>query len=144
MIFYVSMPEEVNTHGMIDETIRMGKTVGVPVVVSARGGGKKELAISQITDRKIQLENGPYGISQPKAAEIKPIACGDMDLILVPGVAFDKNGNRLGRGKGYYDRFLKELPKRAFTIGLCFDFQVVEFIPKLPHDIPVKKLLSNA
>ena len=139
VVFYVSMVGEVSTHELIDESIRMGKTVGVPVVIK----GKRDLTISQVTDRTMQLENGPYGINQPKAAEIKPIPCEGIDLVLVPGVAFDKKGNRLGRGKGYYDRFLKGLPKRTLTIGLCFDFQVVEFIPKLPHDIPVQRLLNN-
>ena len=140
VVFYVSMRDEVDTHEMIDESIRIGKRIGVPVVVE----GKKDLAISQITDRTRQLQEGPYGISQPEVKEIKPIPDGDIDLVLVPGLAFDKDGNRLGRGKGYYDRFLKRLPKPSLTIGLCFDFQVVKSVPRLPRDIPVKMLITNA
>jgi 5-formyltetrahydrofolate cyclo-ligase len=149
VVAYVSMADEVDTHRIIDESIRMKKKVGVPVVVGAergaasRGRDKKGLIISQITDRIRQLEIGPYGIDQPKGDDIKPIPFKDMDLVLVPGVAFDKKGNRLGRGKGYYDRFLKKLPKKALTIGLCFDFQLTESTPTLAHDIPVRMLLHN-
>lgn len=143
VVAYVSMSEEVDTHQIIDESIRMGKTVGVPVMVSSGKKGKKDLIISQITDRIRQLEIGPYGINEPKANEIRPIPYENMDVVLVPGVGFDKNGNRLGRGKGYYDRFLKKLPKNALTIGLCFDFQIQESVPTLPHDMPVRMLLSN-
>lgn len=139
VIAYVSQSEEVDTHMLIDESIRMGKIVGVPVVER----GKRELIISQISDRVRQLEIGPYGLSQPKRDEIRPISFGEMELILVPGLAFDERGNRLGRGKGYYDRFLKKLPKAALTVGLCFDFQKMESVPALPHDIPVRKLISS-
>lgn len=140
VVFFVSMEKEVDTHQMIDEGIRMGKIVGVPVVFK----GKKDLVISQITNRIKQLEIGPYGIRQPKAEEIRPISFKDIELVLVPAVAFDRNGNRLGRGKGYYDRFLKKISKHALTIGLCFDFQIVESIPTLAHDIPVQMFISNA
>ncbi|MEI8175396.1 MAG: 5-formyltetrahydrofolate cyclo-ligase [Candidatus Omnitrophota bacterium] len=139
VVFFVSMPEEVDTHRMIDECIAAGKDVGVPVTMK----GKSDLIVSRISDRLTQLEIGPYGVQQPRAAEIRPIPREEMDLVVVPGVAFDRDGNRLGRGKGYYDRFLEALPSCAATVGLCFDFQVLDSIPVLPHDIPVKMLLTN-
>ena len=65
-------------------------------------------------------------------------------MVVVPGVAFDKKNNRLGRGKGYYDRFLKMLPFSTPTIGLAFDFQIVENLPvKEPHDVPVSQVIYN-
>jgi 5-formyltetrahydrofolate cyclo-ligase len=67
----------------------------------------------------------------------------DLDLVIVPGIAFDKKGRRLGRGKGCYDRFLKALPKDTPTIGLAFDFQVLPEIPATAHDVGVKKFISN-
>ncbi len=144
VIFFVSMPEEVNTHYMIDESIEMGKQVGVPVLISAaREKGMKDLIISKINDKTKQLEVGPYGIRQPRPDQIAPIPYEAMDLVIVPGIAFDKYGNRLGRGKGYYDRFLEKLPGAACTTGVCFDFQVLKSIPKASHDIPVKMLLTN-
>jgi 5-formyltetrahydrofolate cyclo-ligase len=106
VIFYVSFGGEVYTHRMIDESMEMGKLVGVPCVIE----GKEDLVLSLITDRARQLERGPLGVKQPRVGEIKPIQYEEMDLVVAPGVAFDKNRNRLGRGKGYYDRFLKKLP----------------------------------
>ena len=144
VVSYVSMGEEADTHQLIDESIRMGKIVGVPVLLPAKGGkGEKKLMISRITDRMKQLEVGPYCISQPKPSDIKPISCAEMDLILVPALAFDRKGRRLGRGKGYYDRFLGNIPESALTVGLCFDFQMMESVPTLPHDIPVRMVISN-
>jgi 5-formyltetrahydrofolate cyclo-ligase len=66
-----------------------------------------------------------------------------LDAVLVPGVAFDKQNFRLGRGGGYYDRFLNNLPKKIHTIGLAFDFQVVDRLPHDHHDIPVHRLIIN-
>ena len=76
--------------------------------------------------------------------DIKPEAFPDeIELIVVPGIAFDRNGNRIGRGQGYYDRFLAGYRHKGVPfIGLAFDFQVVQKIPSLPHDIPVTKLIT--
>lgn len=139
VVFFVSMDEEVYTHQMIDESIQVGKRVGVPIVAK----GKKDLIISQITDRLKQLEIGPYDIYQPRADSAMPIPYDQIDLILVPGLAFDKAGNRLGRGKGYYDRFLGNIPRDTRTIGLCYDFQILKAVPTLANDISVQMLLSN-
>ena len=66
-----------------------------------------------------------------------------IDLVLVPGVAFDRKNNRLGRGAGYYDRFLKDLPTTP-SIGLAFDFQVLDVLPHQPgQDVPVKCVITN-
>ena len=64
-------------------------------------------------------------------------------LVIVPGVAFDIKNGRLGRGKGYYDRFLEKLPPGKTTIGLAFDFQIVKDLPKDSHDIPVSKVITD-
>jgi 5-formyltetrahydrofolate cyclo-ligase len=68
---------------------------------------------------------------------VKEVPLEDIDLIIVPGIAFDKKNVRLGRGHGYYDRFLCALPNKTRTVGLAFDFQVVEHLPQDSHDIPV-------
>ena len=68
----------------------------------------------------------------------------ELDLVVVPGLAFDKRNNRLGRGQGYYDRFLKTLPRGVPTIGLAFDFQIVDTIPqRKEHDVAVDCVLVN-
>ena len=80
---------------------------------------------------------GDFNILEPQNEPYQ----GDYDLIVVPGVAFDKNGNRLGRGRGYYDRFLCQ--HQAVTkIGICFDFQLVDEIPTEPTDIKMDEIIS--
>ena len=138
VMFYVSLKDEVNTVSMIDEAVKMGKKVCVPVILKE----EKKLIAGEIKDREKDLERQHFGIYQPKAGHVREVPLDNIDLVVVPGVAFDKNNVRLGRGHGYYDRFLCGLPKKTKTIGLAFDFQVVERLPKDSHDIPVSKTIA--
>ena len=92
---------------------------------------------------KEDLEYGPYGIQQPKSNRATVIAPEVLDLVVVPGVAFDRSGHRLGRGAGFYDRFLADLPRDIPTVGLAFDFQIVSNLPLQEHDIPLSFVISN-
>ena len=138
VMFYVSLKDEVNTLTMIDEAIKTGKKVCVPVILRE----EKRLIAGEIKDRAMDLEKQHFGIYQPKEAHAKEVPLHNIDLVVVPGIAFDKNNVRLGRGHGYYDRFLSGLPESTKTIGLAFDFQVVERLPKDSHDIPVWKTIT--
>jgi len=138
VMFYVSMDGEVDTTRMIDESLEMGKRVCVPMIVE----DKKTLIAAEIHNRLQDLEKGHYGIYQPKACGVRPVPLDDIDVIIVPGIIFDRNNMRMGRGRGYYDRFLCRLPHHSKTIGLAFDFQVVENLPVDPHDIPVDRIIS--
>ena len=138
VMFYVSLKDEVNTLSMIDEAVKMGKRVCVPVILKE----EMRLMAGEIKDRAKDLERQHFGIYQPKAGHVREVPLDDIDLVVVPGVAFDRNNVRLGRGHGYYDRFLCCLPKHTRTIGLAFDFQVVEHLPKDSHDIPVTKTIT--
>ena len=138
VMFYVSLKDEVNTLSMIDETVKMGKRVCVPVILKE----DKRLIAGEIKDREKDLERRHFGIYQPMAGRVREVPLDDIDLVVVPGIAFDKNNVRLGRGHGYYDRFLCGLPKRTKTIGLAFDFQVVESLPQDSHDVPVSKTIT--
>ena len=138
VMFYVSLKDEVNTLSMIDEAIEMGKRVCVPVILKE----EKRLIAGEIMDREKDLERQHFGIYQPIVGRVREVPLEDIDLVVVPGVAFDKNNVRLGRGHGYYDRFLCGLPKKTRTIGLAFDFQVLEYLPKDSHDIPVWKTIT--
>ena len=139
VMFYVSKEEEVNTHRMIKEALATGKRVAVPYSVSET----RQIIASELKDPKKDLEIGPYGINQPRKDTLREMPLEDIDLVVVPGVAFDEKNNRLGRGKGYYDKFLKELSPGTLTIGLCFDFQIVKDLPKEAHDFPVLKVVTN-
>ena len=87
-----------------------------------------------------ELKKGKFGIPEP----VKPVWAGadELDLILVPGVAFDLSGNRLGRGGGFYDRLLPQCS--AARIGVCFDFQCLEKIPNEPHDCRMALLITES
>lgn len=139
IMFYVSKHYEVDTHEMIDESIAMGKKVVIPITLKE----EKTLKPSELRDREKELIKGRYGIHQPHEKHIRPVPLEEVDLMVVPGLAFDRSGHRLGHGGGYYDRFLEKAPPAIFTVGLAFDFQVVDELPKHATDIPVKKILIS-
>ena len=91
-----------------------------------------------VLGRKTKLKKGLYGIYQPAIERL--INLKDLDLVIVPGVAFDKRGNRLGRGKGYYDCLLNKVPK-APSIGLAFDFQILPTLPATTKDVSVNRAI---
>ncbi len=138
VMFYVSLKDEVDTLIMIDEALKAGKRVAVPVILKE----EKRLIAGEIHNRLEDLESQHFGIYQPRQDRVKEVPLDDIDLIVVPGVAFDRKNIRLGRGHGYYDRFLSGLPKRTKIIGLAFDFQVLEDLPQDPHDVPVSKIIT--
>lgn len=138
VMFYISKDGEVETQDMIIDALKMGKKVVVPVTLVK----EKKIIPSQLKDFKKELGKGPYGIYQPKKEYIRKILPEDIDLAVVPGVAFDRSGNRLGRGGGYFDRFLVQFKRRKIPMfGLAFKFQLLKKLPVLPHDIPITKLI---
>jgi len=139
IMFYLASGFEVETRPMITEALKMGKRVAIPVTDIER----KRIIASEIEDLDKQLCEGPYGIDQPKTEHIREISIGDIDLIVMPGVAFDRKGNRLGRGAGFYDRFLRDASSQTPRIGLAFDIQIVENVPILSHDIALTRLITN-
>lgn len=138
VLFYLSFDGEVDTVRTIKRAIKKGKRIAVPVIQRE----EKEMIPSLVKDLDVELKTGPYGVYHPKKEYIRPIPLESIDLVVVPGLAFDEAGNRLGRGMGYYDRFLSRLSKDVPTIGLAFDFQMVRDFPPLePHDLSVTKVL---
>ena len=138
VMFYVSLQDEVDTFIMIDEALKAGKRIAVPVILKE----EKRLIAGEIHNRLEDLESQHFGICQPRRDRVKEVPLDDIDLVVVPGVAFDRKNIRLGRGHGYYDRFLSGLPKKTKTIGLAFDFQVLEDLPQDPHDVPVSTIIT--
>ena len=131
---YYSLPDEVNTHALIDELVAEGKTVLLPKVT-----GADTMELRRYTGRA-DLKEGAYHILDPVGEPFTDLSA--IDLILVPGLAFDAAGHRLGRGRGYYDRFLhsKNRPY-CVKIGVCFDFQKVDEVPVDAHDIAMDKVV---
>ena len=137
ILFYASMPSEVDTLAMIEKAIFSGKRVALPIVEQKKGKLIPTL-ISSMEDVHI----GTYGITEPHDPG-KAIALKDLDAVIVPGLAFDRLNNRLGRGAGYYDRFLSSLPMTVTTVGLAFDFQLTESLPTEAHDVRLQQVIAG-
>lgn len=132
VLAYWSMDDEVYTHDFVNKWAG-SKTLLLPCVK----GDELEL---RYFDGEERLQPGEgYAIPEPVGALFTD--WGKIDLILVPGVAFDKSGNRLGRGKGYYDKVLKQTG--AYKLGVCFDFQLVERVPVEPHDVKMDRVVAS-
>ena len=128
---YYSLPDEVATHVLIDELVAEGKTVLLPKVLD-----DTTMELRRYTGPQ-DLCEGAYHIMEPVGRPFADLS--QIDVALIPGIAFDAQGHRLGRGKGYYDRFLSLVNTQ--TIGLCFDFQKVVEVPVDAHDVAVDKVV---
>ncbi|MBF0331924.1 MAG: 5-formyltetrahydrofolate cyclo-ligase [Candidatus Omnitrophica bacterium] len=139
ILFYASFKGEVDTFALMQKAMEMNKRVALPLV------RKEATRITAVLIRSLQeLKPGAYGILEPVDHKERRLDPFELDLIVVPGVAFDRHHNRLGRGAGYYDRFLSEVPATTPTIALAYDFQVVETLPGIEgHDRPVTHLLTD-
>ncbi|MBI2885212.1 MAG: 5-formyltetrahydrofolate cyclo-ligase [Candidatus Omnitrophica bacterium] len=133
---YVALPYEVETRRLMTQMLETGKRVVVPLVRGTR------LVLSELRDLDTDLAPGAYGVWEPVRSAVRPVPVKDVDLVLVPGLGFDRRGHRLGHGLGYYDRLLARLPKTTATIGLCFDFQQLDRLPTAPHDHAVQRVLA--
>lgn len=134
---FISFGAEVDTHDFIKTSIINNKKIVVPITVPKT----KQLKLSEVLDFD-KLEIGFYNILTPKKEFIKYVDPSEVDLIIVPGVAFDKSGYRIGYGGGYYDRFLSKLD-HVTKISLAFDMQLVDKIPHEHFDIPVNYIITE-
>lgn len=128
---YLSYNEEVRTMPILQQAQKDGKRVAVPKVV---GDTMRFLWLDDLT----AISGGYRGIPEPIADE--PEADDKTALVLMPGLAFTKTGDRCGYGGGFYDRFLAEEREHP-TLALCYDFQIVDELPKGPYDLPVDVVL---
>lgn len=128
LLAYVAVRNEVGTGTLIRAALAAGKTVAVPVTDRTR----RRLVAARITAYPEGLQPGAFGVPEPRNFE--EIAAAVLDCILIPGVAFDHQGCRLGYGGGYYDRFLSGVGRRAARVGLAYDFQVCPTVHPGPHD----------
>lgn len=128
---YLPYNQEVRTVPMLEQAIRDGKRVAVPKVY---GDEMKFIYLDDLT----QVAKGYAGIPEPVADG--PVAEDPTALVLMPGLAFDKEGNRMGYGGGFYDKFLAREPDHP-TLALCYGFQMVEHLQTEEHDMPVDCVL---
>ncbi len=142
ILFYVSFRNEVETHLLIERSLSLGKKVIVPRVNQE----KKELELYEISSLE-ELTSGSWNIPEPDPKKAKMANLEEIDTVIVPGVVFDENGNRIGYGGGYYDRRLAVIRKikkeKVRFIGLGFDFQVKKEIPQGMSDVKVDSLVTE-
>jgi 5-formyltetrahydrofolate cyclo-ligase len=137
VMVYLSFGSEVRT----DDLIRWCWGERKQIVVPFCRPESRELKACRI-DGFDELETGHYGIRAPKESLLRPVDGGEIEAILVPAVAFDRRGYRIGYGGGYYDRFLPKVP-RAVKIGVAFASQIIEEIPVDSHDLPVDMIVTE-
>ena len=118
---------------LLDELVAKGKTVVLPRVVS-----DTDMELHRYTGQQ-DLQAGAYGILEPTGELFANYD--DIDVAIVPGMAFDAEGHRLGRGKGYYDRFLSRV-NNVYKIGLCFSWQMVDNVPCDDHDVVMDEVIQ--
>lgn len=139
IMIYLDFNNEVKTDNLANILIGSGKKVLVPITLKK----DKLLIPSQIKNLNSDLKIGTYGIREPKDECKRVASIESIDILIVPAVAFDINKYRLGYGGGFYDRFVKKLRKDTTTIGISFDFQVFDTIPKESHDIQLDYIVTE-
>lgn len=151
LLLYYSLPDEVNTHEWIDELVAQGKRVLLPVVVD-----DKDMVIREYSG-KHDLAEGSFHIMEPIGKLFPEEKYPEIEVAIIPGMSFDDAGHRLGRGKGYYDRFLAKLRgmkgnkserkeadgTEVYKIGICFGFQKLQEIPFESHDIVMDEVVNG-
>ncbi|CCP22280.1 5-formyltetrahydrofolate cyclo-ligase [Bacillus velezensis UCMB5036] len=133
----ISTRLEIPTRPIIEQAWKEKKQVCIPKCFPQTGA--MEFRTFSAYD---QLETVYAGLSEPIESLTEKAAQKDIDLVIVPGVAFDREGFRIGYGGGYYDRYLSGYKGR--TVSLLFDCQLTDRIPRMPHDIPVDKIVTES
>ncbi len=132
ILMYYSLPDEVYTHTAIMQLANEGKEILLPAVIN-----NFEMVLRKYTPNE-DMQDGAFNIKEPMGEEYTEMD--KIDVAVIPAIAYDSTKNRIGRGKGYYDRFLKKNPK-IYKIGICFDFQKFVQLPTDSNDIPVDEVI---
>jgi phosphoribosylglycinamide formyltransferase-1 len=136
ILLYASKESEVHTEGIIQSALSLGKKVCLPVTLRE----SKSLEIYEIKSLE-ELVPGAFGILEPQRLAERKIQPPEVDLVVVPGVSFDRRGHRIGYGMGYYDSLLSKM--KAVKIGLAYDMQLVPHVPNEPHDVAVDFIVTE-
>lgn len=140
IMLYLDFNNEVSTDNLINNLLSQGKVVASPITIK----DKRKLIPSQITNLENGIQLGAYNIREPKPESSPEVNIRDIDLVIVPAVAYDLNCYRLGYGGGFYDRFIENLREDAVTIGIAFDLQIFDSIPKESHDAQLDYIVTES
>lgn len=136
---YIDFRNEVRTEKIIKTAIADGKRIVIPIsIVETR-----QLVLSEIINYDSELTAGAYGILEPLPEYLRETDPETVDLVLIPGVAFDERGYRVGYGAGYYDRFLEKVREDTSKIALAFELQMVDYAHEDSHDVPVDLIVTE-
>uniref|UniRef100_A0AB33J972 5-formyltetrahydrofolate cyclo-ligase n=1 Tax=Prevotella sp. GTC17260 TaxID=3236796 RepID=A0AB33J972_9BACT len=133
ILLYYSLPDEVNTHHLAELLVAKGKQILLPVIV-----GESDLILRSYTGTQDLKADNAFHILEPMGKLFTEYT--KIEVGIIPGMSFDNRGNRLGRGKGYYDRLLVQMP-HLYKIGVCFEFQRVDCVPTSTYDVRMDEVL---
>jgi 5-formyltetrahydrofolate cyclo-ligase len=139
VLAYHSFGSEPATAPFLREVLGRGRRLGLPRV----NRQARELELYQVSDPDRDLVAGVWGIREPDPDRCPPLAVEELDFVLVPGVAFDTGGGRIGYGAGYYDRLLRRCPPGAALVAAAFEIQLVDAVPWEPHDHRVQRVVTE-
>jgi 5-formyltetrahydrofolate cyclo-ligase len=139
ILIYLSKDGEVGTDDLLGRAFELGKRVCVPVVDQESG----ELRVSELPGPDTSFRLGAFGVREPVEEDLNFVPPDQIDLVVAPGLAFDRRGSRIGYGKGYYDRLLSRLGSQVPRIALAFDFQVLDSVPQDENDIRVDAIITE-
>ena len=130
-LLYIGQAGEVSTDAIIKRTYDLGKIVVLPLV---NAGPKTGSLLYKIDDFERDMTPGPDGLPVPDPGRCRPVPIDCIDIAIIPGIAFDEKGGRIGVGDGYYDRLIPNLPITTRKVALAFDSQVIPQVPVESHD----------
>jgi 5-formyltetrahydrofolate cyclo-ligase len=139
LLLFADLPEEVHTDTIAAEALRRGISLVYP-----RTQPETRTMTLHLVASLADLRTGNYGIREPAPEVCAQVAVGDVDVALVPGLAWDRAGNRLGRGAGYYDRMFARPDWRGFRCGIFFAFQEADAVPAEAWDLPLDAVVTEA
>lgn len=137
--FFLTTKSEIIT----EEAIRKAMSVGKEIVVPIMDKEQRRICLSKIEDYDQELMMMPHGIPEPRPEFNRCVPLCDVELMVLPGVAFDIQGHRLGYGAGYYDRLLEDAGCRPILVALAFEIQIVDEIPVGNHDVRMDKIITE-
>jgi len=138
-LLYVNGDYEVRTHNIIKRTYGYGKIVVLPAFDPV----KFEMNLMKVDNFEKDLIPGPRGVLEPDASRCKVVPLERIDIALIPGLAFDEKGGRIGSGKGYYDRLIPRLAITTRKVALTFEEQIIPQVPMEPHDKHVDIIITD-
>ena len=148
VFLFLSLKDEIDTKSLLEQALKDGKKIALPKMRSTKTSEMSFFYLDKLSPIDMQIEKGAYEIYEPKTSleKAKQEELTKNDLVFFPGRAFSKEGKRLGRGKGFYDRYFFDLwknPNRPQFIGLCYENQIVNTIPTDSYDISMDALLTE-